>query len=132
MEEKQPGVTQMKIAAVVAADGDTIVPLPEGPEVVIFDGENHLVERYENPGRKVETKRRATVVAFLAEKGVELVCAVPQSFCSFSQGKAQESGMRFLRLPAGTKFSQVLAEPEKFAGQAVKELPLTDLYLSGQ
>ncbi|MCL4425050.1 MAG: hypothetical protein M1553_06360 [Firmicutes bacterium] len=122
----------MKIAAVVANDGDTIVPLPDGPEVIIYDSETDRVERFENPARKVETKRRATVVAFLAEKGVELICSVPQSLCSFSQGQAQEKGLRFLRLAAETRFSKVTAEPEQYQRQAVTELPAMDLYIPPQ
>lgn len=119
----------MRIAAVLDADGDTIVPLSDGPAVAILDSERGTVEKHDNPGWPLTTGRRPATTQFLIAQGVEAVCSVPETFCANSLGAAVQGGLKFIRLPAGTKFSQLVADPAPYLRNMVSDLPAGELFV---
>ena len=118
----------MRIAAAVAIDGDGIVPLSEGPALIVLDTATMVEERYGNPGYPLETGKRKAATEFLHRRGVDLVCAVPQTFCPTSHQLAQSFGMRFLPLPPGATWSQVVQE-QLWSGDATDAIEKAYLYI---
>jgi len=55
----------MKVGAAVSGPDDRIVPLPDGPQLLILDTDTHTVTRLPNPGYPLKTNRRSTTTAFL-------------------------------------------------------------------
>lgn len=119
----------MRIAAVLGADGDTIVPLADGPVVAILDSEQGTVQRYDNPGWGLKTGRRLATTQFLISQGVEAACSVPATFCSTSCEAAVQGGLKFIRLPAGTKWSELVGNPARYLREAVADLPAAELFV---
>lgn len=118
----------MRIAAVVGTDGDTIVPLPDGPQLLIWDTATRALEKYDNPAVALVEGRRAAATRFMAEHDVDIACAVPETFCAVSSGIAREKEIRFLRLAAGSRFSDVRKDADKLVPQAVDALPEEELF----
>lgn len=119
----------MRIAAVLGADGDTIVPLADGPVVAILDSERGTVQKHDNPGWELATGRRLATTQFLISQGVEAACSVPATFCSTSCEAAVQGGIKFIRLPAGAKFSELIANPAHYLREAVADLPAVELFV---
>lgn len=117
----------MRIAAVLDADGDTIVPLADGPVVAIFDSERGAVQNYDNPGWGLASGRRLAATRFLISLGVEAACSVPETFCSTSCEAAVEGGIKFIRLPRGAKFSELVADSARYLREVEAGLPAADL-----
>lgn len=118
----------MRIAAVLGQDGDNIVPLPDGPVVVILDTDRGTVEEYPNPGMGLAAGRRLATTNFLIGQRVDAVCTVPETFCSTSCEVASQGGIKFIRLAAGVKFSAVAAAPDQFLRNMAEELPPEELF----
>ena len=118
----------MRIAAVVAEDGNTIVGLTEGPTVLIYDTETKNTHEFPNPAMTDQSERRRRVVDLIARQGADLACAVPGSFCPHSQEAAIQHGIRFIVVDEGSRFSSVIAEPERYAAGAVSKLPPSLLF----
>lgn len=118
----------MRIAAAVIEDGDRIVPLPDSPTVVILDTETLQTERHPNPGHPLTQNRRAATTEFLHAHGVSLVCAVPLTFCPASQDKARSYGMRFVLVPEGTTWNDVVRQQMWNGEQTVDRIPDDDLF----
>lgn len=118
----------MRIAAIVTNDGDTIVPLPDGPTVLVFDSEKNSVEKYENPAIGMTEGRRSAVTNFLLKKQVQVVCSVPETFCSTSCQVAVQGGIKFIRLEPGEKFSTVVQDWQQYAAKAVNTLTPEELF----
>lgn len=110
----------MRMAAALAADGQTIVPLSDGPVLAILDTESLKEERFDNPGYPLTRDRRATATEFLHSQRVDLVCAVPQTFCRVSHDLARSHRMRFVQLAGGTTWDDVVAG-RLWAGEGVTE-----------
>lgn len=119
----------MRIAAVLGADGDTIVPLADGPVVAILDSERGTIQKHENPGWGLMTERRLATTQFLISQGVKAACSVPETFCSTSCETAIQGGIKFIRLPAGAKFSELIANPEGYLREVVSNLPYMELFV---
>lgn len=119
----------MRIAAVVGADGDTIVPLADGPVVVIFDSERGTVQKHDNPGWGLATGRRMVTTRFLISQGVEAACSVPETFCSTSCEAAVQGGIKFIRLPVGARWSGLLANPAHYLQEEAACLPAMELFV---
>lgn len=98
----------MRIAAAVSEDGNQILPLSDGPTLKILDTETLETESFPNPGFPLQQGRRAAATDCLHEHGVELVLAVPMTFCSTSQERARSYDMHFALLPEGTTWDEVI------------------------
>lgn len=111
----------MRIAAALAGDGKDIVPLSDGPTLVVLDTESLKEERFDNPGYPLKTNRRATATEFLHRQGVNVVCAVPQTFCPTSHDLARSYGMRFVQLPPGSTWNDVVRR-RLWTGESVTDV----------
>ena len=120
----------MRIGAVVAEDGDTLVPLSDGPTVVIAESESGELARLAHPAAGQQKGRRAAVVRLLVERGVQAVLSVPGAFCTYSAGLAREHELEFIAVEAGTRLSQVLADPETYLSRRTSSLPKDMLFVA--
>ncbi|BDG61202.1 hypothetical protein [Caldinitratiruptor microaerophilus] len=120
----------MRIGAVLDGSG-RIVPLPDGPTVVVYDTETGAEQRFDNPAANFQRARRAAVVEFLHKQGAEAVCSVPGTFCATSHGLAQRHAMRFILLDSGTTWDEVRANAEALAARAVTAVPVILLHSHG-
>lgn len=118
----------MKVAAVIGIDGNTIVPLPDGPTIRLWDTDTGATSEIPNPAFGKETDRRPTAARALVGVGAQIVITPPGSFCSPSHKIATEAGMRFWPVNRGTRWDdlwQGLAEPPAIA--LVDRLPTGEL-----
>ena len=120
----------MRIGSVVAEDGETLVPLPDGPTVVIVEAETGQVTRLPNPARGLAQGRRAAVTRLFVERGVQAVLSVPGAFCELSHGLAREHGLQFIPVAEGTRLSQVLADLPRYLQQRTSTLPPGMLFVA--
>lgn len=102
----------MRLAAATRGPQDEIVALPDGPDLLIYDAEAKQLSRHPNPGHLADQQRRLSSTEFLLRQGVALVFSVPLTFCPRSYAEATRAGLRFLRVPPGTTFSEALARWE--------------------
>ncbi|WP_324716527.1 hypothetical protein U7230_14415 [Carboxydochorda subterranea] len=118
----------MRIGAVLDTDQDTIVPLPDGPIAAIADTDSGQVTHLPNPAQTVRQGRRAVVTRLFVDSGVKAVLAVPGTFCEHSHELAQRHHLEFIPVEAGTRLSQVLADPEPYLKRRVRSLPVSLLF----
>lgn len=97
----------MKVGAVIANDGKTVVPLVSGPVIRVRDTETGEVTEVANPAIHVTQARRIVAVQEMLQQGVEVVVAPPTTFCSHSYTVAKAKGLQFLNLPAETTWDEV-------------------------
>lgn len=112
----------MRWAAVVSDDRDTIVALPDGPLVIIWDDVREAEEFYVNPALNRTSGRRFATAQLFVEKKADVACTVDQGFCTRSYGEARTAGLRFLLVKPGTRLSEIKAQPEEYRRQIQPEL----------
>ncbi|HLN61395.1 MAG TPA: hypothetical protein VK464_07535 [Symbiobacteriaceae bacterium] len=118
----------MRIGAAVADDGNRILPLSDGLTLKILDTESMQSESYPNPGYPLTQGRRAAATDFLNEQRVQLVLAVPMTFCSISQEKARSYNMQFALLPEGSTWDEVVAKRLWTDEYVVAQIPEDQLF----
>lgn len=118
----------MRIGAAVADDGNRILPLSDGPILKVLDTETMQSESYPNPGFPMTQGRRAAATDLLNEQQVQLVLAVPMTFCAISQEKARSYNMQFALLPEGTTWNEVVAKRLWADEYVVAQIPDDQLF----
>jgi len=120
----------VRIGSVVAEDRETLVPLPDGPTVVIVEAETGKVTHLPNPAQGLAQGRRAAVTRLFIEHGVQVVLSVPGAFCEHSHGLAKANGLHFVPVAEGTRLSQVLADLPRYLQQRTSTLPPGMLFVA--
>lgn len=108
----------MKVGAVIAQDGNTVVPLVSGPVVRVFDTDTQTTSDLENPALTATKGKRILVVKLMLEHGVEVVLAPPSTFCEHSYKVAQHEGIRFVNLDAELPWGEAVKHAEETTAQS--------------
>jgi len=118
----------VKVGAVIATDGQTIVPLPDGPTIRVRDTVSGVTEELPNPAFGKETDRRPTAARALVAARVDVIATVPGSFCSPSHRIAVEGRARFWMVPFGQSWEGLWTETsEPPTRSMVDRLPTGEL-----
>lgn len=112
----------MRLAIMTTAER-AVGGLAESAEIVLCDSESGATERLPSPARQLTAGRRLAVVDLLLERGVDVVCAVPGSFCPLSYAVARAGGLRFLPVEAGTPLALIADHGAALATAARPDLP---------
>jgi hypothetical protein len=105
----------MKIAMTLTGENEIIVPIVEGKVIRLYDVETGVIEDFENPALQVQSGKRGTVIGWLNERRVNLLCAPPKMLCELSYEAAQKEQFHYYRVEPETSFSdlkQLLADKE--------------------
>ena len=122
------GERTMKVAAVIAGDGQTVMPLLEGERIRIRNIDSKEEFEIENPGLSVAGGKRMVIVKALLELGVDTVVTPPESFCAHSYGVAKANEIRFWRVSAGSKWETLWNGVDTPSASALSlELPEAEL-----
>lgn len=97
----------MRVAAVIAATGDEVAQIANGPFIRILDTETGETREVVNPAWGLERDRRPTAARALAEQHVDVIVTPPGSFCTPSHAIARRAGMRFWPVPARARWSDI-------------------------
>lgn len=117
----------MKVAAIVAADENTVMSLAHGEKIRIRDTETNKETTMLNPAQNVTGHRRAAVVKALLEQGVEAVITPPAAFCAHSYALATANGLSFWRVPVSASWSDVWNDAGQLNNVLTKSLPKEEL-----
>ena len=97
----------MRVGAVISTDGQTIVPLPDGPVIRLRDTDSGETMDISNPAFGMETDRRPTAARALVAAHVDVVATVPGSFCTPSHKIAVQGGIKFWQVDSGTSWDEL-------------------------
>ena len=97
----------MKVAAIIADDGQTVLPLVDGPFIRIRDTASGAEQELDNPALTATQGRRMATLQAMLEHGVEVVVAPPAAFCAHSHKVAQDQGVRFWNVHAGSTWAKL-------------------------
>ncbi|QSO46529.1 hypothetical protein [Alicyclobacillus mengziensis] len=100
----------MRVGAVIGTDGETIVPLPDGPIIRVRDTESGDTKDLPNPAFGKETDRRPTAARALVTARVDIIATVPGSFCTPSHKIAVEGGIKFWQVEPATRWQELLQD----------------------
>ncbi len=122
----------MKVAAVIAEDGQTVVPLVSGDIIRIRDTESKEEYELQNPAMSATSGRRIAVVKALLEENVESVISPPEAFCAHSYSVAKSNELNFWRVKEGSSWNSLWSTVQSPADIAlVQELPQEELASHG-
>ena len=122
----------MKVAAVIAEDGQTVVPLVSGDIIRIRDTESKEEYELQNPAMSVSSGRRIAVVNALLEQNVESVISPPEAFCAHSYSVAKTNELNFWRVNEGSSWNLLWSTVQSPTDIAlVQELPQEELASHG-
>lgn len=113
----------MKVGAVIASDGKTVVPLVSGPLIRVQDTETGEVTEVANPAIHATQARRIAAVQEMLQQGVNVVVAPPTTFCAHSYSVAKAKGIQFLNLPAETTWDEVWQQGAPSPEALATEIP---------
>lgn len=117
----------MKIAMTLSGENEIIVPIMEGKVIRLYDVETGDNEDFANPALQVQSGQRGTVIRWLNERKVNLLCAPPKMLCELSYEAAQKEQFIYYRVEPGTSFldlKQLLADKEL---EITTELPENEI-----
>lgn len=114
----------MRIAAVADAGHDTLVGLPDGGDLIVWDTDTGTRVRHPDPVRGLVGSRRLAVVERCVQEGVEIVCAIPGGFCTVSHALAQALELRFLPCERDTPLHFIEGHLDALAVAAWPQLPV--------
>lgn len=115
------GQIPMRVGAVISTDGNTIVPLPDGPIIRMRDTDRGETMEIPNPAFGKETDRRPTAARALVEAHVDVVATVPGSFCTPSHKIAVQGGIRFWQVSSGMSWEELWRDTEVPVESALTE-----------
>ena len=99
----------MKVAAVIADDGQTVMPLVQGDRIRIRDLGSKEEFEIPNPAMSVTSGRRIAVVKAMLEQGVNTVISPPEAFCAHSYGVAKANELSFWRVESGSTWNELFS-----------------------
>jgi hypothetical protein len=97
----------MKVAAVISADGQTVMPLVEGPVIRIRDTDSGVETDVPNPAVSAQRARRMAALQELMHQDVTVVVNPPETFCAHSYQVAKDNELQFWNVPAGTTWESL-------------------------
>ena len=109
----------MKIAAVIARDGETVRSLVGGPVIRIRDTNTGEELDVPNPAISATSSRRIMALQVILGQGAEVVVSPPGTFCAHSYQLARNHTLKFLDVPDGTSWNKLWQDNQDLARESL-------------
>lgn len=107
MKKTRRSVVTMKVAAVIAPDGESVSSLVGGPVIRIRDTNSGEELEVPNPAISAASHRRIAALQAILGQGAETVVNPPGTFCAHSYQLARNHTVKFWDVPEGTSWTKL-------------------------